>query len=169
MHNRQHYELFVCRQAESSFACAVMNSAVDPSSLSVLQATREGFADQPHALARARSFAEPLLMTAELDTGESVLAHADGTAEILRTIGGSQAMQAACYLVYASDYLNKPQEVIAKAFGHAYAELAMATARLIRVQRQARAVRQPESPPGPRACHRPHRPDARRAARPIEP
>ena len=117
-----------------------MNFAVDPSSPSVLQATREGFADQPQALARARSFAEPLLVSAELDTGESVLAHADGTAEILRTIGGSEAMQAACYLVYASDHLNKPQEVITKAFGEAYAELAMATARLIRVQGQAGAT-----------------------------
>ena len=117
-----------------------MTSAADLSSPSVLQATREGFADQPQALARARSFAEPLLMGATLDTGESVLEHADGTAEILRLIGGSEAMQAACYLVYASEYLNKPQEVIAKAFGEAYAELAMATARLIRVQRQARAA-----------------------------
>jgi GTP pyrophosphokinase len=117
-----------------------MTSAADPSSPSVLQATREEFADQPQALTRARNFAEPLLMGATLDTGESVLAHADGTADILRVIGGSEAMQAASYLVYASEYLNKPQEVIAKAFGDAYAELAMATARLIRVQRQARAA-----------------------------
>ncbi len=49
-------------------------------------------------------------------------------------------MQAACYLVYATEFLNKPQEVIAKAFGTSYAELAMETVNLIRVQRQARTV-----------------------------
>ena len=117
-----------------------MNDVAGSASPSVLQVAQEGLSDQPEALSRARAFAQPLLMAAELDTGESVLAHADGTAEILRVIGGSEAMQAASYLVYASEYLNKPQEVIAKAFGDAYAELAMATARLIRVQRQARAA-----------------------------
>jgi GTP pyrophosphokinase len=49
-------------------------------------------------------------------------------------------MQAACYLVYAAEHLQKPEEVIAKAFGPSYAELALETTRLIRVQRQARAV-----------------------------
>jgi GTP pyrophosphokinase len=117
-----------------------MNPPADLSPVSVLQATRETVVSEPDALARARSFAEPLLMDATLDTGEAVLAHADATVAILQEIGGSQAMRAACYLVYTSEHLNKPQEVIAKAFGSGYAELAMATARLIQVQRQARAA-----------------------------
>ena len=117
-----------------------MTARPDPASPSVVQATQDDVNGQPEALSRARSFAEPLLVNAELDTGESVLAHADGTAAILAAIGGSQTMQAAVYLVYACESLNKPQEVIAKAFGAGHADLAMATARLIRVQRQARAA-----------------------------
>jgi GTP pyrophosphokinase len=94
--------------------------------------------DQAHALVRARAFAEPLLATELLDTGENILAHADAVALILKSIGGSEAMQAASYLVYACDHLNKPQEVIAKAFGDNFAALAMETTKLVRVQRQAR-------------------------------
>ncbi len=107
---------------------------------SLLSATLQDLPDQPEALTRARAFAQPLLMGATLDTGEDVLAHADAAAQILSVIGGSEAMQAACYLVYASEHLQKPEEVIAKAFGASYAELALETTRLIRVQRQARAV-----------------------------
>jgi len=75
-----------------------------------------------------------------LDSGEPILEHADAVADILKGIGGSQAMQAASYLVYASEYLNKPREVIGKAFGEADAELAVQTTQLIHVQRQARSV-----------------------------
>jgi GTP pyrophosphokinase len=59
-------------------------------------------------------------------------------AAILKSIGGSEAMQAASYLVYACDHLNKPQEVIAKAFGDNFAALAVETTKLIKLQRQAR-------------------------------
>ncbi len=95
---------------------------------------------QPQALVRARAFAQPLLMDALLDTGESVLSHADGVATILQTIGGSEELRAAAYLVYACDYLSKPEEVIGKAFGPGFAELALEATRLIKVQRQARLV-----------------------------
>ena len=95
---------------------------------------------QANALARARAFAEPLISGETLDTGENTLAHADAVAAILRAIGGSDAMQAASYLVYTCDHLNKPQEVIAKAFGESYAALAVETTKLVRVQRQARAA-----------------------------
>jgi len=107
---------------------------------SVLSATLQDLPDQPQALLRARSFAEPLLMGATLDTGEDVLSHADAVSAILAQIGGSEAMQAASYLAYACEYLNKPEEVITKAFGATYADLAIETTRLVRVQRQARAV-----------------------------
>jgi GTP pyrophosphokinase len=107
----------------------------------VMAATAQALPDQAHALARARAFAEPLLASETLDTGENILAHADAVAGILRGIGGSEAMQAASYLVYACDHLNKPQEVIAKAFGDSFATLAIETTKLVRVQRQARLAR----------------------------
>ncbi|HEV8688887.1 MAG TPA: bifunctional (p)ppGpp synthetase/guanosine-3',5'-bis(diphosphate) 3'-pyrophosphohydrolase, partial [Ideonella sp.] len=75
-----------------------------------------------------------------LDTGENTLAHADAVAAILKSMGGSEAMQAASYLVYACAHLNKPQEVIAKAFGESYAALAIETNKLVRVQQQARGA-----------------------------
>ena len=54
-------------------------------------------------------------------------------------------MQAASYLVYACDHLNKPHEVIAKAFGDNFADLAMETTKLVRVQRMARLAQQSAS------------------------
>jgi GTP pyrophosphokinase len=109
-----------------------------PTTAPVIAATAQSLPDQVDALVRARAFAEPLLATAVLDTGENILAHADAVARILRDIGGSQAMQAASYLVYACDHLNKPHEVIGKAFGGNFADLAMETTKLVRVQRMAR-------------------------------
>ena len=100
--------------------------------LAVLTATALSLPDEAGALARARAFAEPLLASELLDTGENILAHADAVAAILNTIGGSQAMQAASYLVYACDHLHKPQEVIARAFGAHFADLAMETTKLDR-------------------------------------
>ncbi len=91
-------------------------------------------------LAKARAFAEPLIAGETLDTGENILAHADASAEILAGIGGSVAMQAACYLVYACPHLNKPEEVMAKAFGPHLAQLAMQTNQLVHVQRLSRAA-----------------------------
>ncbi len=90
------------------------------------------------ALARARAFAEPLLAGALLDTGEDVLAHADGVAAILAGMGASPTMQAAAYLVYTCDHLNKPHEAIAKGFGEGLAALALETTKLVRLQRMAR-------------------------------
>ncbi|SFU51451.1 GTP pyrophosphokinase [Polaromonas sp. YR568] len=107
---------------------------------SIVTATADSLPDQPHALARARAFAEPLIASETHDTGENILAHADAVAAILKTIGGSEAMQAATYLVYACQHLTKPQEVITKAFGANYAALAMETTKLVHVQRQARSA-----------------------------
>ncbi|WP_332775273.1 RelA/SpoT family protein [Polaromonas sp.] len=106
----------------------------------IVAATAASLPDQPHALARARAFAEPLIASETLDTGENILAHADAVAAILKSIGGSEAMQAATYLVHACQHLNKPQEVIAKAFGANFAALAIETTKLVNVQRQARAA-----------------------------
>jgi GTP pyrophosphokinase len=91
-------------------------------------------------LAKARAFAEPLIAGETLDTGENILAHADAVAAILASIGGSVAMQAASYLVYACPHLNKPEEVMAKAFGLHLAQLAMQTNQLVHVQRLSRTA-----------------------------
>lgn len=104
----------------------------------LLAAAEQTLPQQAHALARARAFAAPLIAGETLETGENTLAHADAVAEILKSMGGSEAMQAASYLVYACQHLNKPQEVIAKAFGDSYAALAIETTKLVRVQQQAR-------------------------------
>ena len=109
-----------------------------PTPAPVIAATAQTLPEQADALARARAFAEPLLASETLDTGENVLVHADAVARILQSIGGSQAMQAASYLVYACDHLNKPHEIIAKAFGDNFADLAIETTKLVRVQRMAR-------------------------------
>ncbi|MFG6489290.1 RelA/SpoT family protein [Roseateles sp. BYS78W] len=92
-------------------------------------------------VARARAFAEPLLAAETLDTGENALAHADGVATILQAIGTAQELQAAAYLVYASDFLNKPEEVVAKAFGDSHASLVTHTRKLVQMQRAARAAK----------------------------
>ena len=114
----------------------------------VIAITAQGLPEQAGALTRARAFAEPLLTSETLDTGENILAHADAVAAILRCIGGSEAMQAACYLVYACDHLNKPNEVISKAFGASFANLAMETTKLVRVQRMARIAQNSASHAG---------------------
>jgi GTP pyrophosphokinase len=97
-------------------------------------------ADQAETLARARAFADPLISGECLDTGENILEHADAVAAILAEIGGSAQMQAASYLVYACPHLNKPEEVIAKAFGPNLAQLAIQTNHLVHVQRLSRAA-----------------------------
>jgi GTP pyrophosphokinase len=104
----------------------------------LVAAAEQALPQQANALARARAFAEPLIAGETLDTGENTLAHADAVAAILKSMGGSEAMQAASYLVYACAHLNKPHEVIAKAFGESYAALAVETTKLVAVQRQAR-------------------------------
>ena len=97
-------------------------------------------ASDPGALAllRARAFAEPLLAGRQLDSGEDALGHADGVAAILAAIGAAPAMRAAAYLVYAGDFLQRPEEVVAKAFGESYASLVSLTRKLVQIQRAAR-------------------------------
>jgi GTP pyrophosphokinase len=89
---------------------------------------------------RARAFAEPLLAGQPLDTGEDALAHADGVAAVLRGIGAAPSLCAAAYLVYAGDYLQRPEEVVRKAFGESYASLVTLTRKLVQIQRAARAA-----------------------------
>ncbi len=94
--------------------------------------------DELAQLARARAFAEPLLTGQLLGTGEEALPHADGVAAILQGIGAAPSMRAAAYLVYAGDFLQKPEEVVTKAFGASHASLVMHTRKLVQIQRAAR-------------------------------
>ncbi len=116
------------------------NDPAATGSASLVPANDAQASDAADTVARARAFAEPLLAGESLGTAENTLAHADAVCAILASIGGSPAMQAGAYLVYACEHLNRPQEVLAKRFGDNLASLAMETAKLIRVQQQARAA-----------------------------
>jgi GTP pyrophosphokinase len=98
----------------------------------------QALATEEAMLAKARAFAEPLLAGQRFGTGEDALHHADGVAAILKNIGAAPSMRAAAYLVYAADYLNKPEEVVAKAYGESYASLVAHTRKLVQIQRSAR-------------------------------
>ena len=111
----------------------------------LVAAAEQTMPQQADALARARAFALPLIAHESLDTGENILAHADAVAAILRQMGGSEAMQAASYLVYACPHLARPEESIARAFGESYATLAAQTTQLMTVQRQARQLEAPRA------------------------
>jgi len=104
----------------------------------LIAATSDSTPEAADALVRARAFAQPLLIGETLETGENTLAHADAVSAILKGLGGSETMQAAAYLVYTCSHLNRPEEVIAKAFGDNFAALAVETTKLMRVQQQAR-------------------------------
>jgi GTP pyrophosphokinase len=116
-----------------------MSASIPLPSPALLQATAGADLSQD-TLARASSFARALIETEQLDTGESIWQHAQAVAALLAEIGGSQEMQAAAYLVYTCPHLNKPQEVIAKAFGDNLAALAMQTNQLVHLQRLSRAA-----------------------------
>lgn len=103
-------------------------------------ATADSSPPMENMLARARAFAEPLIAGETLKTGENTLAHADAVTAIVEHMGGSEAMQAASYLVYSCQHLNRPLEVIAKVFGQNFALLAVETTKLVQVQEQARSA-----------------------------
>lgn len=129
----------LAKRSMKSLATEALAAKAAPGTVSPLvRVTASSLPAQTDALTRARAFAEPLIAGESLDTGENTLAHADAVANILAGMGGSEAMQAASYLVYACPHLNKPDEVIAKAFGPSYAALAVETTKLVRVQQQAR-------------------------------
>jgi len=107
----------------------------------IVQLVDDHAADEAAQLVRARAFAEPLLSGQPLDTGEDALAHADGVAAVLQGIGAAPSMRAAAYLVYAGDFLNKPEDVVAKAFGASHASLVTHTRKLVQIQRAAREAK----------------------------
>ncbi len=117
---------------------SVLGARVDAAPIVQLLDEHPDAAAETAQLVRARAFAEPLLSGQALDTFEDALAHADAVAQILQGIGAAPTMRAAAYLVYAGDYLSKPEEVIAKAFGPSHASLVAGTRKLVQLQRAAR-------------------------------
>ena len=122
---------------------APATGATDAPAAAIVQLAGEGSAPGNHeaeasAVERARAFAEPLLAGQLLDTGEDAMGHAAGVAAILQGIGAAPSMCAAAYLVYAGDYLQRPEEVVAKAFGPSYGSLVSLTRKLVQIQRAAR-------------------------------
>jgi len=109
-------------------------------SAAVLAASANDESAQDGLREKACAFAVPLLsgLMMPTGTGESVLDHAEATAQILASIGGSETMQAAIYLTYASGQLNRPEEVIGKVFGTGLARLATEAHRLEVVQQRSR-------------------------------
>ena len=123
-------------------------AAVPEGAAAIVHLASAGEGGEADPVQRARAFAEPLLAGETLDTGEGALAHADGTAAVLRSIGGGPALCAAAYLVYAGDYLQRPEEVVKKAFGESYASLVTLTRKLVQIQRAARAAQPVEGQHG---------------------
>jgi GTP pyrophosphokinase len=89
---------------------------------------------------RARDFSSVLIADARLASGEAALEHAIGAAAIAADLDGSDELQAACYLLYAVDSLNKPLEVLTKNFGEGVARLTVETRQLIDLQDRSRTA-----------------------------
>jgi len=123
-------------------------AAVPAGAAAIVHLASGGEPAEADPVQRARAFAEPLLAGQALDTGEEALAHADGTAAVLRQIGGGPSLCAAAYLVYAGDYLQRPEEVVNKAFGASYASLVTLTRKLVQIQRAARGAQPVEGAQG---------------------
>jgi GTP pyrophosphokinase len=87
---------------------------------------------------RARDFASVLISDVRLASGEAAMDHAFSVAAIASQLDNSDELQAACYLLYAVDSLNKPLEVLTKNFGESVARLTVETRQLIDLQDRSR-------------------------------
>ncbi len=115
-------------------------TAVMPAIVQLASAAAAPGGEVDDDVARARRFSQELLTGRALDTGEDALAHADGVAAILQGMGAAPALRTAVYLVYAGDFLQRPEEVVVKAFGESHAALVGATRKLVQLQRAARGA-----------------------------
>jgi len=115
-------------------------SKLDPPSSTTAHTVGEAITESDSdVLERAQAFARPLISGEMLSSGENTWDHAHAVAQLVALLGGAVSLQAASYLVYACEHLNKPQEVITKAFGAPYAVLAMETTKLVQLQKNSRA------------------------------
>jgi GTP pyrophosphokinase len=87
---------------------------------------------------RACDFAAVLISDVCLSSSETALDHAAAVAAIASQLDNSDELQAACYLLYAVDHLNKPLEVLTKNFGESVARLTVETRQLIELQDRSR-------------------------------
>lgn len=79
--------------------------------------------------AAARSSVEPLYYGRTLSTGESVMAHADGVANILRAIRNDPELISAAYLFSVPTLVQKPDEWIERALGRMWQGLCASSGR----------------------------------------
>lgn len=84
----------------------------------------------------AKELANKLLGVSRRPSGELALDHAADTAAIVTQLDNSQAIQAACYLVEAIAFLDKPAELLSKNFDKSVAALAIETYHLIELERK---------------------------------
>ena len=118
---------------------SLSDSSASPEDVAhIVHATAGSLPEPADVLTQARQFASPLLASVQLGTGENALVHADGVARILEQMGGAPSLQAAAYLVYASEHLSRPQEMITQVFGESYAHLALQATRLMHLQQHQR-------------------------------
>ncbi len=109
----------------------------------LLDAPAEGIGARPDGddpEARARDFAAPLIAGRALATGENVLAHAEGTATILASIGAPAELRAAAFLAHAADELGQPDEVLTPLFGASLAKLVAHARKIGDLQRTAQGA-----------------------------
>jgi GTP pyrophosphokinase len=89
--------------------------------------------------AAARSSVEPLYYGRTLSTGESVMAHADGVANILRAIRNDPELISAAYLFSVPTLVQKPDEWIEKSFGENVAGLVRELGKMNDLSKRARS------------------------------
>lgn len=92
--------------------------------------------------AAARSSVEPLYYGRTLSTGESVMAHADGVANILRAIRNDPELISAAYLFSVPTLVQKPDEWIEKSFGENVAGLVRELGKMNDLSKRARSENQ---------------------------
>jgi GTP pyrophosphokinase len=118
----------------------LLDAPADERSASLSGSDAHGSGPAGDPVARARAFAAPLVAGRHLATGESVLAHAEGTASILAAIGASPELRAAAFLVHAADQLGQPDEVLAPLFGVSLTALVAHARKIGDLQRTAQGA-----------------------------
>ena len=102
----------------------------------------------------ARSLVEPLYAGLKLPTGESVLAHADGAASIVRGIRNDPDLVSAMYLFYVGQTVQNPDEWIEKSFGSAVCGLVEELSKLNALSVRTRSGAQADPSVQPEAVRR---------------
>jgi GTP pyrophosphokinase len=88
--------------------------------------------------AAARAVIAPLYENKTLPTGETFLAHADGTAAIVREVRDDADLLAAAYLFGAHEVLREPEEWLRSRFGTSVAQLVTDLRTLLRLSERTR-------------------------------